>query len=180
MSDWKHYLVTRVETEEQIVSRIENAAELVPEPAFDYAVREIELKAARKEIERLQSELTKQQGLTQAAFDMRDKDVEEMRKKYSKSELRFNEVFDSLSSYVEFYDQLLELCGFKKDSLPSGPMDNAIVEHIVNLEAQLKSANDDANRLAEALGYFFSEDGEVYYDISPALIAHKLRLENKK
>lgn len=55
MTDWKYYLVTHVETEEQIATRIINAAELVPETPFDCSVREIE--AAQKEIERLQSEL---------------------------------------------------------------------------------------------------------------------------
>lgn len=63
------------------------------------------------------------------------------------------------------------------------PFDCAVCEieaaqkEIAALQAQLKAANDDADRLAEALEYFFSENGEVYSDISPALIAHKNRME---
>jgi predicted RNase H-like nuclease (RuvC/YqgF family) len=108
MSDWKHYLVTHVETEKQIVSRIENAAELVSEPAFDYAVREIE--AAQKEIVRLKSD---------------------------------NE----------------------------------------RLQSELKASNDDADRLASELEETYAHN-DIYWEepgeSSPALIAHKLRLENKK
>ncbi len=95
MTDWKYYLVTSAETEEQIAARIINAAKLVPEAPFDCAVREIE--AAQKEIERLQT--------------------------------------------------------------------------------MLAAANEDADKLAHGLEYFFSQNGAILADMYAPLIAHKNRVE---
>lgn len=54
--------------------------------------------------------------------------------------------------------------------------DEAAQKEIERLQSELKAANDDADRLTSELEYFLSGNGEVYDDLSPALITHYKRI----
>ena len=55
--------------------------------------------------------------------------------------------------------------------------DEAAQKEIERLQSELKAANDDADKLAHGLEYFFSENGAILADMYAPLIAHKNRME---